>query len=89
MGGIGTGNGKAVPPGKTDQIGSGYINRTTTTGLGTDLPRRQVKHLVPLVLIASFPPMQKSSGYGIGNLAEWEWRSSAGFRGAVADGFSA
>jgi hypothetical protein len=27
----------------------GYINRTTTTGLGSDLQRRQMKHLAPLV----------------------------------------
>ena len=33
--------------------------------------------------------MQKSSGYGIGNLTELEWRISAGFRAAVADRFSA
>ena len=32
---------------------------------------------------------QKSSGYGIGNLAESEWRISAGFREMSEDGFSA
>jgi hypothetical protein len=30
-------------------------------------------------LVAGFLPMQKSSGYGIGNLSESAWRSSAGF----------
>jgi hypothetical protein len=39
--------------------------------------------------IAGIPPMQKSSGFSIGNLAESEWRSSAGFRGVAADGSSA
>ena len=34
-------------------------------------------------------PMQKSSGYRIGNMTESEWRISAGFRVIVADRFSA
>ena len=33
--------------------------------------------------------MQKSSGFSIGNLAESESRIYAGFRGAVADRYSA
>jgi hypothetical protein len=43
----------------------------------------------PVSLIASFSPMQKSSGFSIGNSAEPEWRFSAGFREVAKDGFSA
>ena len=42
-----------------------------------------------LIGFAGYPPMQKTSGFGIRISLSRRWRISAGFQGAVRDRFSA
>jgi hypothetical protein len=63
--------------------------RMMTTALTYSLAGRSRLVSSWVDLIAGSEAMQKSSGFGIGKLTEPEWRSSAGFGGVAADGFSA
>jgi hypothetical protein len=61
---------------------SGQAGRSSTSSMnGREWPDRSD--------LPAFHPMQKTSGYGIGNPADREWRISAGYRGSLEGGFSA